>query len=351
MEPLNPSLYRALEHHFGDVRLNDAGVEMTAIYTKDPGGKVRMNVVNAGEYYRIKCPFCNDNRYRLWINHRWGIRDSQTGTCNRWLAICYNENCLAIERNRVDLIDWLTWYGREARAQRVEIRPGRTEPVGRPIPLPRDFIQLDDLDSDHPVCEYVRSRGFDPEILASDWGVGFSRETFGVDRRLVIPIYRIENGEIVCWGWQSRAIDADEEKRCKYFTAPGLKRSQLLYGIERVDQGTGPVLICEGVTDVWRAGENAVALLGKYASSDQVRLIHKQFRGRPVVVLLDADAREDAITLVDKLRQARTQSILKPDNAPVIYALLADGYDPADYAREELWTIAHDALHWAASHQ
>ena len=44
-----------------------------------------------------------------------------------------------------------------------------------------------------------------------------------------------------------------------YFTAPGRNKSCLLDGIERARQSTGPVLICKGTTDVWRAGKDAVA--------------------------------------------------------------------------------------------
>src|SRR6266404_4222758 len=102
MDPLNQELYKALQQ-FGEVHIVDAGVELLAEYHADHNGRVRMHALSPGEYYCINCPYCTDMKFRLWINHRWGIRDVKTGTRNRWLAICYNENCLASEQNRLDL--------------------------------------------------------------------------------------------------------------------------------------------------------------------------------------------------------------------------------------------------------
>jgi hypothetical protein len=349
MTSLNQSLFQALRQ-FGEVRITSPGARLEATYQEMPDGRVRMQVISAGEYLRINCPYCNDTRFRLWINHRWGLKDPHTGTRNRWLAICYNEDCLAAEANRQDLISRTSWYHREAGAGRVKIAVGRAEPVGRPIPLPGDYVPLDELKRGHHARRYLRDRGYNPDTLARDWSIGFSREACCLSRRagrLLIPLYRIEKGKPVCWGWQARAIDPDDEQRAKYFTAPGLKKSQLLYGLERVDAGTGPILICEGATDVWRAGKNAVALLGKNASTEQVCLIRKHFRGRPLAVALDPDARDTARMLVRGLRQARLKSVLHPDETPVVLVRLPDGQDPGDCTREQLWGLAEDTLRHA----
>ena len=64
---------------------------------------------------------------------------------------------------------------------------------------------------------------------------------------------------------------------------------------------------------------------------------------------LDADAWEDARELTDTLRRARTGSILNPDKAPVVRALLTRGRDPGDCSRAELWALAAQALQRAES--
>jgi hypothetical protein len=51
MDSLNPSLFRALRQ-FGQIRLSDAGVQMTAIYQPIGDGLGRMRVSNAGEQTR-----------------------------------------------------------------------------------------------------------------------------------------------------------------------------------------------------------------------------------------------------------------------------------------------------------
>ena len=345
MAPLNLSLFRSLQQQFGTVKLASEGVQMDARYTADGGGRVRMTVVNAGEYYRVNCFVCGDTRHRLYVNHRWGVRDLHTGTRNYWLAHCFNDNCMADSLNRQDLIEHTTWYNREAGAGRVKICEGRTEPAGHPVPLPRDFVLLGNLCRGHPARRYLRKRGFDPVELSHQRQVGFSFEAYCLASagRVVIPVYRVENGGAVCWGWQTRAIEPHDENRCKYFTAPKFKKSECLYGLERV-LDKGPVLICEGVTDVWRAGDNAVALLGKHASTEQVRLIRKHLRGRPLVVALDPDAHDDAKDLVHQVREARTRSLLAPDDAPVVQLNLPDGRDPADFATDDLWLHVRRAL-------
>jgi hypothetical protein len=345
MTVLNPSLYHALQQ-FGAVSVSAPEVPMQAIYTREPGGRIRMNVICSGEYYVLSCPYCHDTRGRLWVNHRWGVPDATTRTRNYWLAICFNENCLANEENRSDFIARTIWYQREARAGRVQLGAGRAENVGRPIPLPADYIRLDQLPEDHLARRYVLQRGFDPDELARDWGVGHSFACFTLSPcgRLLIPVCRLEQGKPVCWGWQSRSIEPNDETRYRYFTAPRLKKSHLLYGLERVDASTAPVLVCEGPTDCWRAGKNAVAVLGKHASEAQVRLIRKHLRGRPLVVALDPDAETTAEELLARIQGVRAGSILQPDDAPVAMLRLPDGRDPADCGRDELWALAERAL-------
>ncbi len=343
---LNPALYRALQQ-LGPVRVVQEDVPMVAHYVPGLDGRTRLQIVDPGQYFRVNCPYCRDTRHRLWINHRWGVRDRNTHTKNYWLAHCFNENCLDHERNRLDLIERVSSSQAGTWAAPVVQATAPYEEVGRPIGLPRDFVPLGDLPRRHPARRYLRHRDFDPDQLSQGWGVGFSPRDACCMRdggSLVIPVYRLVQGEPKCWGWQSRAVDPVDEARWRYFTAPRLKRARLLYGLEHVDAGSGPVLICEGVTDVWRAGKNAVALLGKCASDEQLRLAHKHFHGRPVVVMLDPDAQEYSEKLVTRLLALRTESILSPEDTPVVQAHLPSGKDPGDCTRMQLWAIARQAL-------
>jgi hypothetical protein len=344
MNVLNPTLFEALKREFGEVKVTDQGTAMDGRHVRYPGGRARLVVTTSGEYYRVSCPFCNDTRYRLWINHRWGVRDPVTGSRHRWAAVCYNEDCLAREEHRVELIERTSWYHRSAGEGRVSLRPGQLVEYGRPKPLPADFVRLDALKKGHPARKYVKGRGFDPDRVAARWGVGYSADGPFPGRgvgRLVIPIYRVIDGTAQVWGWQARRLN-DDERLPKYFTAPDLKKSALLYGTERVKPGTGPVAVCEGPIDVWRFGKDAVALFGNHASDYQVRLLCRLAVGRPLVVALDGDARDEAETLAARLREARRTSLLRPDAAPVSVLPLPAGVDPADCTSAQLKTLLEE---------
>jgi len=346
MIPLNQKLYDALRLRFGHVEVADPGVEFVGNHISF-GGKIRLEVSCAGEYYRISCPYCGDTNRRLWINHRWGVRDSITGGRHRWLAHCFNENCLEVEENRIDLIRRTSRYHREAGDDRVIVRKGSDVPLNPVIRYPWGTMSLAKLPQNHRAYEYLRGRGFDPEILIRDWDIGYSREVIphSLTGWIVVPMFRPEGWESVYCGWQARAIDRDtEEKYGKYHTAKGMKKSHILYGLDVISEDDeDPVLICEGITDVWRACKNAIALLGKTISDEQVRLIRKYLRGRRLVVALDPDAQKDAHAIVARITGARAKCILFPDSAPVVNLQLP-GKDPGDCSTEELWHLAGLAL-------
>ena len=343
MSPLNKTLFCALEQSFGEVLVADPGCAMVKRYSSDGQGRRQLDPISCGEYYRVRCPYCKDWKPRLWINYLWGVYDKQTKTRNLWLAVCYNEDCLADPDNLEDLVEQTTWYGRRARARRVQIAEGHSPPPGKPILLPKDFTRLHQLPGDHPARQYVRQRRFDPVLLARRWAVGYSREacSWSPAGRLIIPIFRGRKPHLKYFGWQARAIEEEDEP--KYYTAHGLKKSHVLYGLHRVAD-KGPVVICEGPTDVWRMGRNAIALLGKSPSQEQLRLIQEQLAGRPLVVVLDSDAIGDAVSLTDRLLSLRQRSLTRPDSAPVVQATLPDGQDPADCTFEEIQAAVREAL-------
>jgi len=61
------------------------------------------------------------------------------------------------------------------------------------------------------------------------------------------------------------------------------------------------VVVCEGVTDVWKVGPPAVSLFGKVASAEQQQLLIRHWGHGRLYVLLDADADAEAKKLVGTL--------------------------------------------------
>lgn len=117
-----------------------------------------------------------------------------------------------------------------------------------------------------PHVEYLSGRGFDPIKLYSLWEVkGIGYEGGNLAWRLFIPI--IFRGETVSWTTRTvipdpsipryRSARPDQEK---------IHHKDLLYG---EDFCRHAIVVCEGVTDVWRIGPGAVATFGTTVTAAQ----------------------------------------------------------------------------------
>jgi DNA primase len=121
-----------------------------------------------------------------------------------------------------------------------------------------------------------------------------------------------------------------------------MAKSRLLYGLPQALATSGPIIVCEGPTDVWRFGTNAVALIGKSLSNEQCRLLVHHFAGRPLVVALDRDAADEARHVRQKLIDARRD--VGQATPVVMLALPQGGKDPADFGTAELTAAVAAAL-------
>lgn len=294
--PLNPVLYGMLERQFGEVRVAAQGEAFQGRYVPDIANDGdRLHVDHAGEEYQINCPFCSDTRWRLTINHRWGVKDSR-GSRNLQLMHCYNEECQSDLDNRERLYDQVyRTFGKDI--GRIFIKEGTTvvagaqevEPPGPTIPLER----LAKEHPDHHAVRYIESRMFDPIKIGRLYNVSYCAESryWQACDRIIIPLY--EDGKLM--GWQARHI-GDWHKGMaapKYWTAPGTRRKYLLYNFERaISHRT--VVVVEGPMDVWGFGPQAVGCWGKSMSQpNRQKLVSALRSDASVVVLLDPNQAED----------------------------------------------------------
>jgi hypothetical protein len=197
-------------------------------------------------------------------------------------------------------------------------------------------VPIDQLPEGHPARAHLTARGYDVGELAEVWGVGccVSCPSF---RRMAGRVYVPVHHEGVLVGWQGRrAANAGraEDDEPKYYTMPGLQKGRQLYGRD-VAVRQPLVVVCEGCSDVWRVGPPGVALLGKTASADQVRLLADSWLGKHAVVLLDGDAAPEAGVLADRLRPFF--------RGRLVLATLPDDLDPGDCPREDLWAFLRAA--------
>lgn len=293
--PLNPRLYRLLMDRFRQVRISNQGVAQTARYRFDRiRNRNALDMIEPGEYYQVCCPHCNDTRFRLYINHRWGVEDDQ-GYRNLWMAICYNENCFADGDRRRALYEELT-STMGVTLDHARILPGEEVDVSKVVmEWPGPVTRVDKLPEDHKAVQYLLSRNFDPEKIGRFYNVHYCHDSVRwlAKDRLIIPIYQKK----VMWGWQARYIGElpwyDKKKRKmlppKYWTVPGTPRRHLIYNMANAAQYCTGVIV-EGPTDVWSFGPMACCTFGDTMTSFQRRRFHSQFQNHAAILLFDPDA-------------------------------------------------------------
>ncbi len=323
MNPINATLYRLLQQKFGEVKFANEGCHAYVQRMPDPLNPRRTitHAASWGEYYCVNCPFCSDNRGRLWINHLYAseVVDGSRQYTN--LAICYNEQCLRIPGRAEQLEHLIFGHGAHLRPRALPLRPVTVPHEPEPVRPPGTVIPLSELPTDHPARQYVAARGFSAEELTANFNVGLcvsvdEPKLYTARGRLYIPVtYR---QELV--GWQARAVMPNVEP--KYFNAPGMKKSALLYNYDQA-QSQPYVIVVEGVPSVWRLGKAAVCLFGKTMSYQQQKLIARTWAGKPVFLLLDHDAKPE----LDRATVTLSNMAVK-----VVPVELPDERDPADYS-------------------
>lgn len=323
--PLRPELYDRLQHLFRHVLIANEGEEMVSRPSLSSDGSVHLSITSPGEYYRVNCPFCYDTRKRLWINHRWGFFDPRTQTRNLWLAICYNQSCLNSYDRQIAL--YRDVFSEVGDGTDVVLAGTKPTAASREVVWPGKLTPIHLLSDTFSAICYLRDRGFDPKQLGRDLRVSYCFDAdyeFRVaTNRIIIPIRM--NGQNV--GWQARFVGTPPNKETpKYYTMPGFKKTQYLYNLDRARQYPF-VVICEGVTDVWRVGPTSVALFGKTLSTTQRLLLGTYWGQGAAVVLLDSDAQDNAQGVYDSLRDVVARRVL---------VRLPEGKDPGDLDRGQL---------------
>ena len=141
---------------------------------------------------------------------------------------------------------------------------------------------------------YLTKRFFRPNSLIQTWGIvgtGPLAKLEGIDYkwRILAPI--IWEGKIV--SFQGRAISNKIEPNYKACPKEreGIHHQHILYCHPECDWSM-PVVVVEGITDVWRLGKQAVGVFGIEYLSQQVRALCKMKKkggDRRVIVLFDDD--------------------------------------------------------------
>lgn len=331
---LCPELYNALRR-FGTVKIACQGEAfMNGGWQRDPlTNRLRPMLASPGEYYRINCPFCNDTKFRLWVNHMYGQYDPD-GRRLTYLATCYH--CTRFSEHRRQFEDMVLGF-RNRDAREWTVNPGSTEHTGlSQAQPPGTCIPLLDLPHAHKARSYMElERRYTPALIAKhrlSYCVEADPRYFTAGDRVIFPIYF--DGQYV--GWQARYIgdiDWGAYHIPKFYTLPGFHKRLVLYNYDAA-KFKQFVVVVEGVTDCHAVGDHGVALLGKSMSQHQRMLLLQMAERTPIIILLDPEAQEESRGLIDSIMSA-------PGQHPVVSVELPGGLDPGKFLndRATLWGI------------
>lgn len=319
--PLRPELYRRLKDKFRHVVIANEGQEMLSRYE---GGE--LVILRSGETYRVNCPHCNDTRKRLSINYRWGLVDDVTGYRLLWLIHCYNESCFkGFPERRSALYSELYDPTAECPAPIDEVVEGTWDDfsASRPAFYPGDVTPIDQLPRDHEAAVYLIQRGFDLKQLSDYFKIGYCADDVLPNvpmalGRIFIPVFK--DSEFV--GWQARTVGEPSSKFVpKYYSMPGWKKGMYVYNYDMAIR-FNHVVICEGPSDVWRYGPEAVCLFGKCPTHSQAALLSSTWDIH--ILMLDSDVPENELESVTN----RLDDPQKAVSAKRIVVRLPPGHDP-----------------------
>ncbi len=245
--------------------------------------------------FKVCCPLCSDKRFRLGINVK------------RQTAHCFN--CGA-RLNALTLCEALgisatVWYEPND-FESFEAFLGENNHVAKTLDdLTSTGLELEaDLMSDcvgsmdyEIAYNYLKNRGFDPDILMRDYSLLLPRPRAREHGRVILPVF--EGGELVYF--QARALS--NEIYPKYLNPPKREgaegKASFVFNLEQAclyDE----ILICEGIFSAIAAGPNAVAIFGKELSDAQTRKLFFA-KIRKAVVVFDAGEQKSAKRAAAKL--------------------------------------------------
>lgn len=178
--------------------------------------------------------------------------------------------------------------------------------------------------------EYLKKRRI-RSSTARAWGLGYcSGGRFG--GRLVIPI-RCPVGQ------SFTARDMTETSSIRYLNPSEVDHRRLLIGWNMA-RLTGDLVICEGPLDavkLWQHGISAVALGGKVLHDEQLAMLVELPSDAAVTVMLDPEARDDAMGVAKRLSAHFKH---------VYLGQLPSGVDPGSSTASQAYSALGGAAPW-----
>ena len=290
-------------------------------------------VTQSSKAINVCCPFCGridtkyhcgvfvDNfRYHCFRCHKTGslfsllskLTNISYGECKRLLKSPYDET----ETPKGKIMEIL-------KGKTTEETVKSTGPFVFPNSIP---IEPGMIDKYPLLKQFLQKRNISVETCL-DYDAWYTGITGNYAYRILLPIWddTSKDKEV---SWQARDITG--KAKTKYKSAPGSPINDFLYWSKYETgmpyQSGIPQYIVEGIFDVWRLGENAVATFGKAMSIRQKQLLLEDSPEK-YVFAWDSDGYNEA------LKAARELAALR-DGIGIVH--LPEGHDPDSMGKKAL---------------
>jgi len=234
--------------------------------------------VTAG-WIEVNCPFCSDPSYHLGISptnliHCW--RCGEKGNVIKYLKEALNKNyyeIAALLQKHLDDYNTIRYIGNKRKPTQGE--PGLSANTTKYMPK--------------LAFEYLQKRGFEPYKISAKYKLRFFNHLGNFKFRIFIPVF--ENNEMVTFTTR----DYSGYANVKYLHNKGVPIKHYLYNIDMAKEN---ILIVEGVTDVWRMGDGAIATFGIEYTKEQLLKIAR-LGANKIIIMFDDE--ENAQKQAEKL--------------------------------------------------
>jgi DNA primase len=307
---------------------------------------------NLGDEWTAACPFCGRTG-KFYVNIQSGSWICFSGKCDEsgkkiWTLVAKVEGITVSQARAQAFREGVSFRRRQATplslAERLMALRGESEDVSDEqitAELPSGFVPVysEKRKKRWAMPRYMKERGFKRKTLRQ-FGVGYTPSGEWVDvpgterslyvgQRLIIPVISPSG-----YSWTARDLRGDQKP--KYLNAPGADHRRMIFGWDQVDV-TSDVVIQEGPTDVMMShqhGMPALGLMGKVLNREQRTMLFQKPSTCSIIIMLDPEARADAIKIGLQL------SVRFPH---VYLAELPAGVDPGQASRAVAWDAYDDA--------
>jgi hypothetical protein len=216
----------------------------------------------------LQCPYHLDNDYHLGFNvdgayfYCWKCGGHKLVDAIKEMTRCSTHEALMIQERYGDRNTFLNKLNRTvAKLESIQM-PG--EPLTKPYRI------------------YLHNRNFYPDEIEAKYRIKAGGIVGEWKYRIMIPVYN--KGVLITY--QGRDITGNSDLRYKTLSLEKSLDDPKKY-LYNLDNAKGKeVIVCEGVTDVWRIGDGSVATLGTSTTEEQVRKLSKY---RKIYILFDPE--------------------------------------------------------------